>query len=207
MLPPSIQDSHALFTVEKACIRFGLLPITTVNRRIVDQIKEARTTPFQDFFTFVAKVYSSTITQPVLTALIKAGACDHWGYSRAVLLANVDKAIAFAKQIDDFKQSAGSLFTINPVTPAYIDIEPSTKMEEIGWEREVLGFYFSGHPIENEKERLAPFHRTTLIQAEPSRKGIRVGVLVKALKKITTKKRESNGFFLLEVTRRKNVSV
>ncbi|GAF21280.1 DNA polymerase III alpha subunit [Bacillus sp. JCM 19047] len=196
VLPPSIQDSHALFTVEKACIRFGLLPITTVNRRIVDQIKEARTTPFQDFFTFVAKVYSSTITQPVLTALIKAGACDHWGYSRAVLLANVDKAIAFAKQIDDFKQSAGSLFTINPVTPAYIDIEPSTKMEEIGWEREVLGFYFSGHPIENEKERLAPFHRTTLIQAEPSRKGIRVGVLVKALKKITTKKGKAMAFFI-----------
>lgn len=196
VLPPSVTKSDVLFTVEDQGIRFGLLPISMVTRRVVEKIKEGSNESFADFFAFVANVYSPAVNQQILTALVKSGACDLFGISRAVLLANVDKAIAFAKQIEDFKQSAGGLFTINPVTPSYIEIEPSTKMEELSWEREVLGFYFSGHPIENVKERLSQRKRTTLLDATPSRKEILIAVLVKSVRKITTKKGKAMAFFV-----------
>ncbi|GAF15950.1 LOW QUALITY PROTEIN: DNA polymerase III alpha subunit [Bacillus sp. JCM 19046] len=170
VLPPSVFKSDALFTLEGEAIRFGLLPIARVNLQAVQLLKSVRTEEDENLFSFYARVNAVAINQNVLESFIKAGALDEWNQPRSVLLANLDKAKAFADQVMDFKESAGDLFTIKPATPNYIAVKPSSKIEELEWEKEVLGFYLTGHPIENEQERLVQFGRTKLADSRPSRK-------------------------------------
>lgn len=195
VLPPSVFKSDVLFTLEDGSIRFGLLPIARVNAQAIDVLKSVRSEENSNLFSFYERVQSTAINQKVLESLIKAGALDEWNQPRSVLLANLDKAKAFADQVMEFKESAGDLFTIKPATPNYIAVEPSTRREELEWEKEVLGFYLTGHPIENEQERLASFGRTKLAESRPSRKRVRIAALISDVKKISTKKGEAMAFF------------
>lgn len=149
----------------------------------VQLLKSVRTEEDENLFSFYARVNAVAINQNVLESFIKAGALDEWNQPRSVLLANLDKAKAFADQVMDFKESAGDLFTIKPATPNYIAVKPSSKIEELEWEKEVLGFYLTGHPIENEQERLVQFGRTKLADSRPSRKKVRVAALLSDVKK------------------------
>lgn len=198
VLPPSVCKSGLLFELENGQIRFGLLPISGVNVQAVNEIiSKRRKNSDSNLFMFYAHVASTAVNKRVMEALIKAGALDEFGQSRATLLGNLDKAEAFVEQVRSFKASSGGLFTIKPAVPAYLDVTPSTKMEDLEGEREVLGFYLSGHPIENELERLAPFGRIPLAECIPSRKPVRIAGMVIDVKKIVTKKGEAMAFLTL----------
>ncbi|WP_078391929.1 DNA polymerase III subunit alpha [Shouchella patagoniensis] len=198
VLAPSYYYSDSLFSIENGALRFGLLPISGVSLQAIEELKMIRKEgKDDDLFSFVARVSTKAINRKVIEALIKSGGFDEWGKPRSVLLGNLDKALAFSEQIRKFKDSVGGLFTIKPATPAYIETEPSTAMEELEWEREVLGFYLSGHPIENERERLEPFGRRSIADCYPSRKQVRIAGLLKEVKKISTKKGEAMAFMTL----------
>jgi DNA polymerase-3 subunit alpha len=159
--PPSVQCSGLEFKPEgKQDIRFGLGAIKGLGRAAIQSILEARREgPFQSLFDLLCRVDSQKINRRALEALIRAGAMDDWQVSRADLMASLESAIEAAAQ---FQQSQASLqeslfdgLESLPVAPPIRHAELWTSTEILRQERETLGFYFSGHPMDDLRPELA----------------------------------------------------
>ena len=163
VLPPDINASGVGFTATDEGIRFGLNAIKSVGQHPVDLICQARAeapfTSFQDFCTRVE--IGSTVGRRVLEALIKAGTFDSLGQGTRGLLAVLDECIAQAQQLQKNRNSnqmslfdfvdAPSLNTVNVEIP---DIGEFDKDERLRYEKEMLGIYVSGHPLDSFSEAL-----------------------------------------------------
>ena len=166
VLPPDVNESGLSFSVVQGKIRFGLGAIRGLGEGAIDVLVQARKTgPFASLFDLVARVDSRKVTRKTMEVLIKSGACDMLGQSRDVLWANVGRAVQRAQDEQRERESAQvSLFgmlgtaaeAVRPIT--YVSAEmPWTQREMLANEKEVLGFYVSGHPLDryaNELQRL-----------------------------------------------------
>ncbi|HEX4007462.1 MAG TPA: DNA polymerase III subunit alpha [Acidobacteriaceae bacterium] len=164
--PPDVRYSDADFTPHGEGIRFGLTAIKNVGRNAIDSILAARTElaaegkSFGSFQEFCEKIDLRTLNKRVLESLIKAGALDSLG-RRAQLLAAVDKTIERAvKAQRDHAAGQSGLFGIfdTPATRAKDDALPNVpdlgETERLQMEKEVLGFFVSGHPLDKYAEKL-----------------------------------------------------
>jgi len=163
--PPDVLFSDADFTPHGKAIRFGLTAIKNVGRNAIDSILGARAElaaegkSFASFWEFCEKVDLRLMNKRVLESLIKAGALDSFG-RRSQLMAATDKAMERAQKAQR-DQAAGQhgLFGI-------FDNEPTAKADDLpnvpDWdenlrlqsEKEVLGFFVSGHPLDKYAEKL-----------------------------------------------------
>ncbi|SDB83441.1 DNA polymerase III subunit alpha [Shouchella lonarensis] len=195
ILPPSVHESDAFFTVQGSAIRFGLLPIAGVSKPVVSEIISCRKKKrFEDLFDFYARMPTKVATTRVVEALIKSGAFDEFEQPREVLLANMEKAETFVKQLRSFEKSSAGLFTLRPMSPGYTtDVELDDR-DYLSDEREVLGFYLSGHPLENEQEKLERFDRVMLRSCRPSRETVRIAAWIRLVRQITTKSHTKMAF-------------
>nr|WP_231686831.1 hypothetical protein [Bacillus sp. JCM 19034] len=151
--------------MEEQAIRFGLLPISNVGMQAVKAILKGRIEKtILDLFQLVVQLYPE-LSKKALESLIKAGACDHFGEDRATLLATVDDAIEFAQKIKEFQEETAGLFKLDLEAPDYQKVEPYTDYERLEFEKEVLGFYLSGHPLERYEQTLRSKGRITIREA------------------------------------------
>jgi len=164
--PPDVRYSDADFTPHGDAIRFGLTAIKNVGRNAIDSILAARDElaregkSFADFQEFCEKTDLRLLNKRVLESLIKAGALDSFG-RRAQLLAAVDKTIERAQKAQrDHAAGQSGLFGIFDVPTnghQHDDLPNVPDLDEgqrLAAEKEVLGFFVSGHPLDKYSEKL-----------------------------------------------------
>ncbi|HJQ11808.1 MAG TPA: DNA polymerase III subunit alpha [Gemmatimonadaceae bacterium] len=160
ILPPDVNESGYKFTVVgETKLRFGLGGIRNVGRAAIDSILAARKKdgPFRSLFDLCERIDLRVCNKRVLEGLVQAGAMDSLGGHRAQLAAALDVAIAEASlRQDDLLTGQVSLFGPAAVDDARVEtshtlpnVEPWKESERLAKEKEILGFYISGHPLEN----------------------------------------------------------
>lgn len=173
VLPPSINDSFGGFTVvsengedlkESRAIRFGLYTIKNLGTDISDAIIEERKKggKFSSIGEFLTRINHRNLNKKSLEALIKSGAMDVFGY-RGELLENMGNMLLFIKEGNSNKNQAslfGETSEINEfkLTPGNrADIK-----DKLIWEKELLGVYVSGHPLDKYEERIKQKNAKTI---------------------------------------------
>jgi DNA polymerase-3 subunit alpha len=153
ILPPDINKSSLKFTPETNAIRYGLAAIKHVGESamataIREREEQSNFTSLEDF---CSRLDSRVANRKMLESLIKAGAFDFLGRERAELFACIDEALsASAAAQRDRIAGQVSLFdeTTAPGTPRRKEITPWSEHEKLSYEKELLGFYVSGHPLD-----------------------------------------------------------
>lgn len=163
LLPPDINKSRAEFWIEASkSIRFGLSRIKGVGEQSAISIvqERERNGVYRDIFDLCERFDSKVANKKVLEALIKAGAFDFEGVDRGILLENVDRALSYGQKARTKKlDGQNSLFSITPkeanIKHSYEGGNKLTEREKLRLEKEVLGFYLSGHPLNIYKKELS----------------------------------------------------
>ncbi|WP_457624731.1 DNA polymerase III subunit alpha, partial [Persephonella sp.] len=162
LLPPDANKSRAEFSIEdRGKIRFGLARIKNVGEQSARDIVEEREKAgdYRDIFDISERLDSKKLNKRVLEALIKAGAFDFTGVDRGVMLASVDRALSAGQKAREQKASGQSSLLgliemdTQPVV-TYEKAEPLTEKQRLHFEKEVLGFYLSGHPLKAYEKEL-----------------------------------------------------
>lgn len=162
VLAPDINKSQAYFSVKGENIIFGLSGIQNVGENAVNHIIESRNKKgdFKDLIDLLERIDSKILNSRACESLIKCGALDCFGYDRSQLLAVLDDAINIAAS-GRFDRDAGqqNLFAESEIIREidYPDIEPMSKKEKLHWEKKLLGFYVSGHPLDEYSDMIESF--------------------------------------------------
>ncbi|HUB68534.1 MAG TPA: DNA polymerase III subunit alpha [Candidatus Methylacidiphilales bacterium] len=177
VLPPSVNESGSIFTVKGNSIRFGLSAVKNVGEAAVKLIIEARSKggPFRDLYDLCCRVESRAFNKKLLESLVKCGACDDFGPNRAELAAQIDGALAQANaQARDRDAGQSSLLDLlGPMEPAAkksngtalsTALPEWSLRERLGYEKELLGFYITGHPLDEFRAELGAFQIHTVGQ-------------------------------------------
>ncbi|HEY2861205.1 MAG TPA: DNA polymerase III subunit alpha [Terracidiphilus sp.] len=163
--PPDVQVSGSQFTPHGEAIRFGLAAIKNVGGNAIESVMKARQEVdgrFKSLWEFCEKVDLRVMNKRVIESLIKAGALDSLG-KRAALYAAVDKAMErAAKAQRDREQGQHGLFGLFDETPAaghkngddLPRVPDWEESERLANEKEVLGFFVSGHPLDKYAEKI-----------------------------------------------------
>ncbi len=166
VLPPDVNSSYWDFTPagDKA-IRFGLGAIKNVGRGAVESVIEARKSlggVFKSLFHFCEEVDWTKVNKRMLESAIKAGALDSLGGHRAQLIAGLDSAVETGqKAARDRAVGQGGLFALMPPSEddaaeeRLPDVPEMDKLAKLAAEKEMLGFYVTGHPLEEYGDKLA----------------------------------------------------
>jgi DNA polymerase III subunit alpha len=167
VLPPSVNESYSQFTVpqkqnksEKCKIRFGLVTIKNFGQGIATAIIEERKKngQFISLANFLDRVKDKNLNKKSLESLIKAGALDDFG-ERGQMLANLDNLLGYNREKQNESGDQGSLFGQMADTSSLPKLRLSeapaaTRKDKLTWEKDLLGLYLSGHPLEDHKEKL-----------------------------------------------------
>ncbi len=216
ILPPDCNASEEVFSVEAGAIRFGLAAVKGVGEGAAAAIVEARKRegPFTSISHLLRSLPARAANHKVLEALAKAGCFDAFGLSRQALVSNLETLMDMAgREREQAALGQGFLFDALPsdTLEASLGGEPETdEIQRLAWEREALGFYLSGHPLNQYGDQLAMFADTTVGEL-PNRvaegwERVMTGGLITALKTIPIKKkgpsqgRKMATFFLADPT-------
>jgi DNA polymerase-3 subunit alpha len=196
VLPPSVNESGWKFTVtgDKE-IRFGLGAVKNVGRGAIESILQARKDgPYTSLQDFCERVDLRLCNKRVVESLIAAGAADQLGGHRSQLAAALENVFAEA-QLRQAEQSAGqeSLFgdspAAHPTTVTLPDVPPWSEAERLAREKEVIGFFISGHPLERYREEVGLFGtRTTATLGMWGEHQVTAAVVVTAVKRQISRK-------------------
>ena len=162
VLPPDVNEGGAEFTVVGDRIRFGLSAVKNVGEKAVETIKDTRDTtgPFESLFDFCRRVDLKVVNRRVVESLIKCGALDSTGVYRARLMASLDDALKAGQSSQrDRDSSQFGMFDLLEAAPkdpmdAYESVEEWTGSQLLAFEKETLGFYITGHPLDRFEESL-----------------------------------------------------
>jgi len=170
LLPPDINRSGLVFEATNIdgdeVVMFGMGAVKGAGDIAINSMLEAREEgEFKDFSDFVSRIDSSKVNKKVIESLIKAGALDCFGYSRKAMLSQIEEIIDTAKKAGEAKKMAvGSLFgegeEMTSVTLELNHMEEFEPMEILEMEKESLGFYVSGHPLDKYRETLESINYT-----------------------------------------------
>jgi DNA polymerase-3 subunit alpha len=171
ILPPDINESDKEFqVVDPTHIRYGLLAVKNVGSTAIDSIVENRDAqPYQSLDDLCERVDLRLVNKKVLESLIKAGAMQGFGVFRSQLMAAVGSALDKASRKQKEKASGQvSFFDMAPEqsgfnnqAQAYPDLPEWRQNQKLAYEKEVLGFYVSGHPLAHYKVEITEFANTS----------------------------------------------
>ncbi len=163
LLPPDINESEGLFLPENGGIRYGLVCIKNVGRSAIDSVVKERNAggKFKDFSDFIRRVPAEALNRRMLENLIKGGAFDCFGLSRSTLLANYEEVMKIELQSKDLLNSGQLCFDFMVDTEFEYKPVPENKRVKLMDEKEVLGRYLSGHPLDDYKEEFSVFNFDT----------------------------------------------
>ena len=208
VLPPDVNESKRRFTVVGQTIRFGLSAVKNVGDNCVEAIIAAREEDglFEDIFDFCERVDSKTYNKRTLESLVKCGAFDNIGPSRAAMLAVHAKAVeraAKSRKTDGEDQVC--MFDAAEIAPARPEIPhvEDDRRERLEWEKEALGLFVSDHPLRPVLHKLKKHLDTTVSELEGCRDGavVWVGGLATSVRVNTTRKGDMMAMLQLDDTR------
>ncbi len=212
VLPPDINQSGKMFTVPRkaGAIRFGLAAVKNVGEGAVDSILEAREKDgeFKDIYDFTERVDLRKVNRRVLESLIKCGAFDSTGAHRAQLMAVIDEALEQGQKMGRDRESGqASMFG------AFVEAAPAkdsahelpnipqwSEKETLEYEKEALGFYITGHPLNRFKDdikRISSYDTSSLAEIADKSQVALAGLPTEVKEKIT-KKGDRMAFVRLE---------
>lgn len=172
VLPPSVNSSGLAFGVDKkGCIRFGLVGVKNVGEAAVRDIMRSRQEggEFKDLLDFCKRVSMRVVNKRVIENLIKCGALDCFPAKRSQMLAVSDQVVEIANsyqkdaavgQIDLFSEENG--FDATETMPIFPDLAEIPKDICLQYEKDIIGFYVTGHPLDEFREtmkRFMPLHQ------------------------------------------------
>ena len=207
VLPPDVNESGRRFTVVGETIRFGLSAVKNVGDSCVDSIIAAREEgPFQDIFDFCERVDPKTYNKRTIESLIKCGAFDNVGPSRAAMVAVHAKAVERSTRgLKGAHEDQFSMFDASelaPPRPEFPDVEQDHRTD-LEWEKETLGLYVSDHPLRPVLHKLGKHTDTTVSDLEGYKDGaiVWVGGLATSVRTNTTRKGDMMAMLQLDDTR------
>jgi len=179
-------------------IRFGLAAIKGVGEVAVESILKARNEygKFKTLAELCERVDGRTVTRKTLEALIKTGACDTFGQTRATLFAQIERTLARAASIlSDKQKGQSSLFgaleeKASPMPEGVSNLPEWPQHELLAHEKELLGFYVTGHPLTPLAPLLQKYslHTTATLLDVPNRGMTRIGGMIAAVSHGVSKK-------------------
>lgn len=216
ILPPDVNESGVLFTPvpdeqgsgerqNAGAIRFGLAAIKNVGTQAMESIiQERKERPYDSLLDFCRRVDLRVVNRRVLESLIQAGALDALRGHRAQLLMmldpTLDSAAKWKKERDDLQiELFGFAETTNWDIP-YPEVNRLTQTQQLDLERELLGMFISGHPLDAFEKLLEPFELDRLVDLPEYADNSEVIVygMAVALKTIVNKKGQPMAFMELE---------
>lgn len=164
ILKPDINKSYTKFTATDNSVRFGLGSIKNVGLAAVDAIVKERENggEFKDFTDFAERIFGEAVNKKCIESLIRAGAFDNMGKTRCTLIASYEQIIDtiadsqkknFTNQITMFDIS-NSEEDIQKMKYNYMEMDEFSEKELLSMEKEMLGIYISGHPLEKYRKQL-----------------------------------------------------
>ncbi|UCF29883.1 MAG: DNA polymerase III subunit alpha [bacterium] len=206
-LPPDINESEIPFSVVEGGIRFGLGAVKNVGLAALDEIlrqRESEGAPFHSLEDFCARVDLRKVNRRVIESLIKSGAFDGFGGHRAQNLAALDGAIERGQKVQkDRANGQISMFdSAMEADPSHLlpEVEPWSEHLRLSYEKDSLGFYISGHPLDKYRADLDRYITTDLGKLGELAEGqeVRVAGIKQSVKEISTKKGDRMAFLTLE---------
>ncbi|MDX2031993.1 MAG: DNA polymerase III subunit alpha [Blastocatellia bacterium] len=209
LLPPDINSSNEGFTPRGKTIRFGLAAIKGLGSSAVQMILAARREgDFKSIYDFASRVDQRAVNKRVLESLIKAGAFESTSANRAALTAVLDRAIEYgAKAQRDRASGQADLFASMMAQesdaaedPGLPQVTPWTRKQSLAFEKEALGFYASGHPLEDYADSIRGLTRIDSGNITEAANGdqVALGGIVVDLAVKTTKKGDRFALFRVE---------
>jgi DNA polymerase-3 subunit alpha len=207
LLPPDVNESARDFTIVKEGIRFGLAGVKNVGEGGIDSILEARAGdggPFKSLFDFASRIDGRRVNRRVVESLVKCGAFDSLHSNRAAVWAGLDAALESGAAIqrdreigqESLFRGAGSDAVRDPLLP---EAAEWTDRQRLDSERQVLGFYVSGHPLADAADRLARFANVVSNDNKSfDGREVRVGGLLTTLRETRTRRGALMAFGTLE---------
>ena len=203
---PDVNLSEAYFSVKGDKILFGLDGIQNVGEGAVRSIIEARKQggPFKSLSDFVERADNRGLNSRACESLIRCGALDSLGANRSQLLAALPEALGDAQSIRN-ERASGQLNLFGgeetPETIVYPDLPDMDPKEKIEWERKLLGFYVSGHPLDSYKEQLkacTPLYHLKEEGNQYDGRMVTIGGTISRIKGTMTKKGQPMGYVTIE---------
>ena len=207
ILPPDVNESEEDFGVVDGAIRFGFAGIKNVGAGAIESVLEARAEggPFKSLFDFTDRVDGKKVNRRVVEALVKCGAFDSLHPGRASVWASIETALGRAARAQrDRAVGQGSLFGGTSEAdagdaPKLLEAADWGERERLSHEKELLGFYVTGHPLAEVAPLLSRFTDTTALATEgKAGREIRAGGLLTGLRETRTKRGQRMGFGQLE---------
>jgi DNA polymerase-3 subunit alpha len=197
VLPPDVNESGYKFTVVgERRIRFGLGAIRNVGQSAIDSvIAGRREEPYGSLADLVERIDLRLCNKRVVESMVAAGACDALGGHRAQLVAALDSALGEAQVLQQEREAGqASLFgesapSARPRSGALPELNPWPEAERLTREKEVLGFFISGHPLERYRTEVELFGtRSTLTLGEWSEHPVAIAAVLTSVKRQISKK-------------------
>jgi len=211
VLAPDVNESGSNFTPVGDKIRFGLAGVKNVGEKAVEVILETRNQdgPFASLFDFCRRVDMTAVNRRVIESLIKCGAFDSTQVSRARMSGALDDAMKAGQgyqrdqasnQIDIFSMLGTTTKGSKKTGESYPQVTEWSQQEALAFEKEALGFYITGHPLDKYERLLKKITSGTVTALkERGQSGeFRLGGVVSALRLRNTKKGDRYGSFNLE---------
>jgi DNA polymerase-3 subunit alpha len=208
VLPPDISTSHAEFVPEGEALRFGLSAVKNVGETAIEAVLRSREKlgGVTSLHELLRETDPKHANKRVYEALIKSGSMDSVFAVRARLMAALDSALEAAQKArQDAESGQASLFggsdaSAAPPAQALPETEPWTDHETLAFEKESLGFYLSGHPLNDFQSEVAEFGTHTSMDLRQTRGGesLTVAGMITAIRKRKTRKGEWMAVVTLE---------
>lgn len=165
ILKPDVNKSFTKFTVDNSKIRFGLGSIKNVGIAVVDSIVRERQQngEYKSFTDFCERVQDEAVNKKCIESLIKAGAFDEFGQTRSTLLASFESIIdtiqnsarrSFKGQVTMFDLDAMESDDKEELKYSFTELKEYEDKDLLSMEKEMLGIYISGHPLEKIREQI-----------------------------------------------------
>jgi len=217
MLPPDVNKSDSEFSIDNGSIRIGMAAVKNVGKAagLIIEAREIKGAPFTSIFDLCKSVDTRIVNKKALESLVYAGALDGFGPARSRHEAAVGAALEYANSFqkerdsgqvnlfdDMFNEGGESSAAVTAPEPIVPEASPWPLNVMLQKEKEMFGFYASGHPLEQFEDEINGFSSVNIgsEQFKEMKNGVDVtiGGMVTAIKKITTKNGKEMGFLNLE---------
>jgi DNA polymerase-3 subunit alpha len=209
ILPPDINESALEFRSSEGTIRFGMLAIRNVGEGTIRSILNSRNQVrrFRNLFQFCEEVDSRSLNKRILESLVKSGALDSLGWKRSQCMAMIDAAIEHGQKARRDRESGqkGLFASLGPghsaiAEPLAPDLPEWPEEQRLAFEKETLGFYVSGHPLDRFSAEVSQFSKKSIADliGEARNAECKIAGIVTDFRTRRTKRGELMALFTLE---------
>ncbi len=209
--PPNINTAEGKFIARDGRVQYGMSAIKGVGSSAIEQIVKERNEkgPFRSIFDFSARIDTRICNKKTIESLAQAGAFETLHQNRAQLLASIEDVLNYASrkqeeqrmnQVSLFGEGSGGGGFVNE--PKLRECEPWTNIERLNKERELIGFYLSGHPLDRYREDTGLFASHTLSEEKLAklndRESVRIIGIITSVRRISDRKGRPMAFIHVE---------